>query len=226
MLFLAFSSIMLLASPSHKIWDQLLQKYVSSAGKVNYKGFKQSKTQLNAYLDELAKNPVQDKWSKAEKMAYWINAYNAFTIKLIVDNYPVSSITKLHNGKPWDVKWIKLGNQTYSLNNIENDILRPQFKDARIHFAVNCAAKSCPPLLNRAWTAENLDQYLNQQAKAFINHATYNKISVSAVQLSKIFEWYGEDFGDIINYLNKYATIKIKSNATVKYIEYDWALNE
>ena len=87
-----------------------------------------------------------------KKMAYWINVYNAFTIKMIVDNYPVSSITKLHGGKPWDVKWIELGEKKYSLNEIEHNILRPQFKDARIHFAVNCAAQSCPPILNKAWT--------------------------------------------------------------------------
>lgn len=225
-LFLAFSCATLLATPSHKAWDQLLQKYVSASGKVNYKGFQQSKTKLNAYLDELAKNPVQDNWSKAEKMAYWINAYNAFTVKLITDNYPITSITKLHNGKPWDVKWIQLGDKTYSLNAIENDILRPQFKDARIHFAINCAAQSCPPLLNRAWTAENLDKYLNQQAKAFINNLTFNKISTNEVQLSKIFEWYAEDFGNLVAFLNKYATTKINANAKIKYVEYDWALNE
>ena len=128
------------------LWNGLLRKYVNSSGKVNYKGFKSDKSKLDAYLKELENNPIQENWSKAKKMAYWINAYNAFTIKLIVDNYPISSITKLHGGKPWDVKWIKLGGQTYSLNNIENDILRPKYKDARIHFAVNCAAKSCPPL--------------------------------------------------------------------------------
>lgn len=213
-------------SISHEAWDKLLRQYVSNDGKVNYKGFQQSKANLNAYLDYLSKNPVQDNWSKAEKMAYWINAYNAFTIKLITDNYPLTSITKLHDGKPWDVKWIKLGDKTYTLNNIENDVLRPQFKDARIHFALNCAAKSCPPLLNRAWTAENLNKYLDQQAKAFINNPKFNKISPNEVQLSKIFEWYAGDFVHIIDYLNQYATTKINSKASVKYVEYDWALNE
>lgn len=211
---------------SHEAWDKLLRQYVSADGKVNYPGFQKSKADLTTYLEYLAKNPVQETWSKNEKMAYWINAYNAFTIKLILNNYPTTSITKLHEGKPWDVKWIKLGDKTYTLNNIENDILRPQFKDARIHFAINCAAKSCPPLLNRAWTAENLQKYLDQQTKAFVNNQQFNKISASEVQLSKIFEWYASDFGNMVEFLNQYTTLKISPKALVKYVEYDWALNE
>ena len=213
------------SAPSHKDWDALLSKYVSSSGKVNYKGIKSEQGKLDAYLKALADNPVQSTWSRNEKMVYWINAYNAFTVKLIVDNFPVSSIMKLHNGKPWDVKWIKLGDKTYSLNNIEHDILRPKYKDARIHFAVNCAAQSCPPLLNRAWTADNLNRYFNQQAKNFINNTKYNSISADKVELSKIFEWYGSDFGELITYLNKYSNTKINGGAEIIFQEYDWALN-
>lgn len=212
--------------PSHETWDQLLRQYVSATGKVNYAGLKKDKAKLEAYLDLLQKNPPQNEWPKGEKMAFWINAYNAFTVKLIVDHYPVSSIMKLDGGKPWDVKRMNAGGKSYSLNNIENDILRPQFKDARIHFAVNCAAKSCPPLLNRAWTAANLEADFEKQAKAFINNANFNKISSKEVELSKIFEWYAGDFGDLIAYLNKYASTKINANAKVKYREYDWGLNE
>lgn len=212
--------------PSHEAWDKLLQQYVSDAGKVNYAGFKKDKAKLEAYLTILQKNPPQNDWSRADKMAFWINAYNAFTVKLIVDNYPISSIMKLDGGKPWDVKRIDIGGKNYSLNNIENDILRPQFKDARIHFAVNCAAKSCPPLLNRAWTAANLESNFEKQAKAFINNTNFNKISAKEVEVSKIFEWYAADFGNLIEFLNKYATTKIDAGAKVKYREYDWALNE
>jgi hypothetical protein len=213
-------------APSHEAWDKLLQQHVSASGKVNYAGLKNDKAKLEAYLETLKNAPPQGTWSKADKMAYWINAYNAFTIKLIVDNFPTTSITKLHAGKPWDVQWIKLGDKTYSLNNIENDILRPQYKDARIHFAVNCAAKSCPPLLNRAWTATNLESNFEKQAKAFINNSQFNKISPKEVQVSKIFEWYASDFGNLIGYLNKYSDTKINANAKVKYLEYDWALNQ
>lgn len=210
---------------THEAWDALLKAHVSSTGKVNYAGFKNKQAALDAYLESLKNNPPASTWSRNEKLAFWINAYNAFTVKLIVDNYPISSITKLHNGKPWDVKWINIGNKIYSLNNIENDLIRPTFKEPRIHFAVNCAAQSCPPLLNRAWTADNLNRNFEKQTKAFINNSKYNNVSSSEIQISKIFEWYGEDFGNIIDYLNKYANTKIEANATVKYKEYDWALN-
>jgi len=213
------------STPDHSAFNTLLQKNVSSAGKVNYQGFKTQKADLQNYLDDLAANTPSNDWGRKETMAYWINAYNAYTIKLIVDNFPISSITKLENGKPWDKKWIKLGDKTYSLNNIENDILRPKYKDARIHFAVNCAAQSCPPILNNAWTADNLNTNFDKQAKAFINNAKFNKISANSVEISKIFEWYAEDFGNIIDYLNKYSTTKIITDAKVSYMEYDWALN-
>jgi len=212
--------------PSHEDWDKLLKQYVSATGKVDYAGFKKDKTKLEAYVAVLQKNHPQNDWPRAEKMAFWINAYNAFTVKLIVDNYPISSIMKLDGGKTWDVKRINIGGKNYSLNNIENDILRPQFKDPRIHFAVNCAAKSCPPLLNRAWTAANLESNFEKQAKAFINNPDFNKISAKEVEVSKVFEWYAEDFGNLVEYLNKYSTTKINANAKVKYRDYDWALNE
>ena len=211
---------------SHQTWDDLLRSYVSATGKVNYTGLKANKSKLEGYLNDLKNNPPQNDWSRIKTMAYWINAYNAFTVKLILDNYPVSSINKLEGGKPWDKKWIKIGNNTYSLNNIENDILRPKYKDPRIHFAVNCAAKSCPPLLNRAWTEDNLNSNFEKQAKEFINNSNYNKITASKVQVSKIFEWYAADFGNLTDYLNKYASTKINSNAKVEYLEYNWDLNE
>ncbi|MFT6708403.1 MAG: hypothetical protein ACJATF_003264, partial [Flavobacteriales bacterium] len=210
----------------HSPFDALLRKYVSNSGKVNYKGIKADQSKLDAYLKTLAEKTIQSDWTKAEKMAYWINAYNAFTIKLIVDNYPVKSITDLEGGKPWDRKWIKLGTKTYSLNNIENDILRPKYKEAAIHFAVNCAAKSCPPLLNRAWTKSNLKSNFKKQATAFINNPNYNKISGGKIEVSKIFDWYKVDFGNLIDYLNKYAATKIDAGAEIGYMEYDWRLNE
>ncbi len=210
----------------HSLWNNLLIKHVQTSGKVNYKGFKSEISSLDKYLAVLKVNPVQVSWSRNEKMAYWINAYNAFTVKLIVQNYPLESITKLHGGKPWDVKWIEIGSNTYSLNEMENDILRPEFNDARIHFAVNCAAVSCPPLLNKAWTADNLESNFEKQAKSFINNPVFNKIQPSSIEVSKIFDWYGSDFGNLINYLNRYSETAINKNATIKYKEYDWSLNE
>ena len=209
----------------HSSWDALLSKYVNASGKVNYKGLKSDIEVLNSYL-EMLKNVDVGNLKRNEKLAFWINAYNAFTVKKIVDNYPISSITKLDGGKPWDVKWIKLDGRTLSLNNIENDIIRPEFNEPRIHFAVNCAAKSCPPLLNKAWTGSNLEKYLEIQAAAFINSSRYNDIKSNQINVSKIFEWYGGDFGGLIDYLNKYSKTTIKPNASISYKEYDWALNE
>ena len=211
---------------SHQLFDELLQKYVSASGKVNYKGIKADRSKLDAYISLLSQTALQSRWPRKEKMAYLINAYNAYTIQLIIDNYPVSSITNLHGGSPWKVKLANLGGKKYSLDQIENEILRPQFKDARIHFAVNCAAKSCPPILNRAWTAQNLNRYFEQQARKFINNSAFNQISATEVKISKIFEWYAVDFGNIIDYLNKYSKTTIQSNAKVTYMEYNWALNQ
>lgn len=210
---------------THTTWDQLLRKYVSDDGKVNYRGLKADQARLDSYLADLAAHPVEKDWSRNKQMAYWINAYNAFTIKLIVENYPVAQITQLDGGKPWDKQWIKLGEKTYSLNDIEHKILRPQFNDPRIHFAVNCAAKSCPPVLNRAWTAKNLNTNFEKQTKSFIN-GPENEIKSKSVKLSKIFEWYREDFGDLIPFLNKYSDTPIKPNAEINFVAYNWDLNE
>ncbi|MCB9355282.1 MAG: DUF547 domain-containing protein [Lewinellaceae bacterium] len=214
------------APPAHKGLDSLLQKYVSEAGKVDYKGLKTDKAALDAYCDLLSANPVQEHWSREEKMAYWINAYNAFTLKLITDHYPTKSIMNFDGGKTWDIRRIRIGGKKYSLNNIENDILRPQFGDARIHFAINCAARSCPPLWNHAYTAENLETTLESRARAFINNSKYNTITANRARVSKIFEWYAADFGDLKSFLNRYSDVALNKNAAVSFNEYDWALNE
>ncbi|MGK0364514.1 MAG: hypothetical protein ACI85O_001571 [Saprospiraceae bacterium] len=213
-------------APMHNDWNALLTQNVSSTGKVNYKGFKGAQSKLNTYLDKLKNNPPAAGWSRNEKMAYWINAYNAFTVKKIVDNYPLSSIQELSGGKVWDDKWINIGTKTYSLNEIENGILRPTYKDARIHFAVNCAAKSCPSLHNRAFTASNLESTLAKQTKKFVNNADFNTITAGKVTISKIFDWYGADFGDLNDFLNKYSNTAINADAAIDYTEYNWSLNE
>jgi len=211
---------------SHEAFDQLLQKYVNDAGKVNYKGLKADKATLDAYCKLLADNPVQEAWSRNEKLAYWINAYNAFTLKVIVDNFPTKSILNLDGGKTWDVRRIQIGDKKYSLNIIENDIIRPKFQEPRIHFAVNCAAKSCPPLWNHAYTADNLESALESRARAFINNSSYNTLSGNKARLSKIFDWYGADFGDLRAYLNKYADNQLDASASIRFNEYDWDLND
>lgn len=211
---------------SHDKWNQLTGKFISSSGKVNYAGIKSNKKLLDDYIHVLENNPPQSSWGNKKIIAYWINAYNAFTIKLIADNYPVGSITDLDGGNPWKKKRIKIGNSTYSLDQIEKEILIKQYKEPRVHFAVNCAAKSCPPIINKAWTASNLEANLEKSTRNFINNTAFNDVSSAKnIKLSKIFDWYASDFGDVISFINKYAAKPVKSNAKISYNEYDWALN-
>ena len=211
--------------PNHKLFDGFLGAHVSSGGTVNYSGMKKKEADLDAYFTSLEKTKITTAWSRNDKLAFWINTYNAYTIKLILNNYPVNKITDLYAGKPWDYKWIKLDGKTLSLNNIENDIIRPDFKDPRIHFAVNCAAKSCPPILKSAFTASNLEKQLESQTKKFINNNQYNTLGKSEIVVSKIFDWYGSDFGNVASFISRYADITVKPTAKVKFNEYDWSLN-
>jgi len=215
------------AKPDHSIWHDLVLRNVSADGKVNYQGIKSQRSILKQYLEHLAANPVQSSWSRNQQLAYWINAYNAFTVELILQHYPLKSIMDLD--KPWDRKFIKLGSLTYSLNQIEHEIVRPQFKDARIHFALVCAATSCPKLLNQAYTESQVQAQLDRQTRYFLNKSGKNQLSTNQVAISQLFNWYGDDFktkGSIIDYLNQYATVKIDPQAKVSFTEYDWSLNE
>lgn len=222
--------------PSHQLWDKLLKKYVSNTGLVDYKGIIKDKKSFEQYLDFLGKNEPQASWSKNEKMAYWINAYNAFTIKLIIDHYPVKSIKDIGPknqipfvNTPWQKKFIKIGGKTMKLDEIEHQILRKDFDDPRIHFALVCASISCPKLRNEAYEAGKLNQQLDDQAKAFLADKSKNVITPGSLKLSKYFDWYKRDFTgktSLIGYLNKYAQVKINNNASISYLDYNWALNE
>ena len=214
------------AQPDYKSWDTFLKKYVSASGDVDYKSIKANKKELEAITKTFSATSVLTSWSKNDQLAFWINAYNVFTIDLIVNHYPIKSIQNLDGGKPWDVKRITIGGKKYSLNNIENNIIRPQFKDARIHFAVNCAAKSCPPILNSAFFGKTLDEQLDAVTKKFISNTKYQNITSGKMTLSKIFDWYKVDFGDIFTFINKYSTIKVNKNTAIVYKDYDWSLND
>jgi len=221
---------------THELWDQLVQKNVTPDGVVNYKGFIADKTKFDQYLDLLRNHhPNNKNWTKDEQLAYWINAYNAFTIQLISDNYPVKSIKELGGAiykvnTPWDIKFIKIEGQEYDLNNIEHDIIRVQFDEPRIHFAVNCAAKSCPKVSNRAFTADSLEQQLTDAAEYFLRDVTKNQLTPNSIQLSKIFSWYRFDFKKgnrtVIDFINEYSPVKVNKDAEVSYLDYSWALNE
>jgi hypothetical protein len=222
---------------SHAGFSKLLAKHVNTEGGVDYKGFMKDSVEFNAYLDLLSKNHPNDKnWSKNERLAYWINAYNAFTIKLITQHYPLKSIKDIKKGIPlvsdtWSINFIRIEGKTYNLNNIEHGIVRPKFNDPRAHFALNCASKSCPPLMNTAFTAENLDAQLDSRAKVFINDGKRNKIySAQKADISKIFSWFAGDFKkvapSVIAFINRFADTKLNDNADLKYQDYDWHLNE
>lgn len=214
---------------NHTVWNELTNKYVTSTGKVNYKGMKADIGLIKSYLEHLATNPVTNEWTKNEALAYWFNLYNASTVYLIVQHYPIKSITDLEGGKPWDKKFIKSGDKTYSLNDIENVIVRPKYNEPLVHVAFNCAAVSCPSLLKGAFLPEKLNAQLAAQAKVWVNDASKNKISADKVEVSQIFDWYGKDFsgvGGVVGFLNKYSNSKANENATVSFLEYNWALNE
>lgn len=221
---------------THVLWDSLLHRHVKANGFVDYKGMVRDSAELNRYLTLLsAANPDAKNWSREEKMSFWINAYNAFTVKLIVDHYPVKSIKDIKRGIPfvntvWDIKFIKIGGKTYDLNNIEHSILRPDFKDARVHAAINCASYSCPALRAEAFTAKKLDAQLTDAMQSFVRDPLRNRITGPKAEISEIFKWFRGDFtrekSNIRNYLNQYAAVALNANGKIEYIDYDWRLNE
>ena len=211
---------------NHQKWNDLLQKHVSENGNVDYKGFKKDELALQSYLELLSKNLPEKSWTKNATLAYWINVYNAYTVKLILVNYPVKSIKKINS--PWDAAFINLGNKKYSLGEIEHKILR-KMNEPRIHFAINCASYSCPNLLNEAYTEKNLNNQLDAAAKSFINDKSKNNITANIIEISSIFDWFTGDFkkkGTLIDFLNKYSSVKINAKAKISYKEYNWNLNE
>ncbi len=221
---------------SHNGFDQLLQKYVDDQGMVNYKGLKQDRSKLKSYLAILENNAPQKSWTRDQKLAYWINAYNAYTLDLILEHYPVKSIKEIGStikipfvSTAWDVKFINIGGKEYDLNNIEHGIIRKEFNEPRIHFALVCAAVSCPKLQNRAYTPEKLEEQLTTAAKQFLANPSKNKISSNKATLSKLFNWYGGDFktdGTLIEYINKYSATTLNKNAKIAWMDYNWDLNE
>lgn len=210
----------------HKSWDRLLHSFVDEKGNVDYRGFKKESETLNRYLEQLGSNTVSENWSREKKLAYYINLYNAATVKLILDNYPLASIRDIN--KPWDRAWIEYGGEFISLGEIEHQILR-KMNEPRIHFAINCASYSCPKLLNEAYTEGKLEKQLDKASKDFVNDPSRNKISENKVALSKIFKWYKKDFennGSLIVYLNQYLKSSINPDAKIEYLKYNWSLNE
>ncbi len=212
---------------NHSSYNALLYKYVSNEGNVNYDALKKDDAKsLRDYIVSLGKNLPNESWSKEEKLAFWINAYNALTIDLILRNYPINSIKDIKD--PWDQRLWKFGKKWYNLNDIEHQILR-KMNEPRIHFAIVCASFSCPKLQNEAFTAINLEKQLTSATKEFLNDSKRNQIGANSIKLSKIFQWFAKDFkqdGSLIVFLNLYSDIKISPNAKKRFMDYNWNLNE
>jgi len=232
--------------PEHKLLDDLLVRFVHPEG-VDYQGLAKESDQLETYLASLSAVPLETfvEWSRDERFAFWANAYNAYILRLILDNYPVDSIRDLGGklfGRVWDHQLIPLGHLApeldhalLSFNDIEHGILRPQFQDARVHAAVNCASTSCPPLGIHAFVGARLETQLEAAMTGFVGDETRNHLDRKAGSLavSSIFDWFIEDFerdaGSVRAYLRRYAGEaggEWMESAKLSYLDYSWALND
>jgi len=240
-------------------WQAALTRFVDSDGLVNYKTWKANREDLDQFVASLGKmsRSEYDSMSRNEKLALWINAYNAFTVQLILDHYPLrrsglnlypeSSIRQI-NGV-WDKYKILVAGKRFSLHDIENEILRKEFKEPLIHFAINCASQSCPPLSNKVYLGDDLQHQLMGAALKFIRATKFNRIDPAhrTAALSKIFEWYGSDFvpkffvkplakrtrneAAVIRFLAENSgpaerALLDSNEFSLSYLNYDWTLNE
>jgi hypothetical protein len=241
----------------HGAWTALLKKHVvllrkGQASQVRYAGMAADRAALKAYLDALSAVGAAPfkAWPKPAQMAFLINAYNAFTVELILTRYPkLDSIKDLGRllSTPWKPKWIPLLGDTVSLDNIEHDMLRARgrFDDPRVHFAVNCASIGCPMLREEAYLPERLDAQLDEQALRFMSDRTRNRYNAERgrLEVSKIFDWFGEDFrlghkgiASLPAFLGRFADVladapaereRVRAGSVdVAHLDYDWALND
>ena len=227
----------------HAHWQSLLNSYLinnhpSGVNRFDYKAVNDTdRKKLRDYLSNMQQLDPRI-YNRAEQKAYWINLYNALTVDLILKNYPVGSITKLGESffsfGPWDDKIANIQEKNLSLNDIEHGILRPIFRDNRIHYAVNCASISCPNLAKEAYTASNTNSLLEQGAKEYINHPRGVIFEKGQLKISSIYHWYKVDFGNkdstLINHLIKYANPDLSKNlrqyqGDIEH-DYNWGLNK
>jgi len=225
---------------SHAAFTEILKTHVRGS-KVDYAALKKSPAKLNAYLDTLAavKRPDYEKWNRNERMAFLINLYNAATLKLVIDHYPVKSIKDIGGvfKGPWKQDAVRLWGKKVTLDHVEHDLLRPGFNEPRIHFAVNCASIGCPDLLNEAFQASKLDAQLDQQTRAFLRDTSRNRLDAKnkTLHLSPIFKWFTEDFvkksGSVEKFVAPYFNDADKAviqqgGLRIRYNDYDWNLNK
>jgi hypothetical protein len=237
-LILSLLIVVTINGQTHKNFTDILRKYVAD-GLVNYKGLKTNQ-KFETYLNQLS-NIDPSKLSPKAELAFWINTYNTFTLKAIIDNYPVKSIKDIKFGEKsvWEEDFIPINKKKYSLNEIENKILRVKFNEPRIHFAIVCASISCPALRNEAYEADKLDTQLQEQAIEFLRDKERNEFDLknTKANISKLFEWFSDDFGktdkDILKYISIFLPDDVRKDInqninkwTISYKKYDWNLNE
>jgi len=218
----------------HTRLDKLLRKHVSETGAVDYRGLRQDRAELDRYLADLAGAPFANLTGNA-RLAFWINAYNAFTLTLIVDHSGIKSIKDIPSGKRWKGRKWKLPTGSHTLDEIEHKLIRKNFREPRIHFALNCASLSCPNLRREAYTAAKLEKQLDDQTRRahadkrwFVFDAKNNR-----VRLSKLFDWFEDDFehaGGVVKFAARYSpdlarALERGTKPHVSFIDWDWTLN-
>jgi hypothetical protein len=223
--------------PSHTAFARVLTKHVSAGG-VNYAGLKADSGGLQTYLDEIAgvKESEFQSWPKQQQLALLINLYNAATLQLIVDHYPVDSIRSIGGlfSSPWKLAVVRLWGATNSLDWLEHTVIRPRYREPRVHFALVCAAKGCPPLRAEPYVAGRLDDQLDDQARTFLGQHAKNRYDPASrtLYLSPIFKWYRDDFTaggkSLTEFVQPYLKVMLpaESNLRIQFTDYDWSLNE
>ncbi len=231
----------------HAAWQRLLSVYLVTSpdgiNRVRYARFKrEAHNALKDYVTALQKVSMK-RLARGERFAFWANLYNAKTIDIVLDHYSVESIRKINlgggvlsvfSGGPWKAKVVRVDGRDLSLDDIEHAIMRPTFKDARVHYAVNCASIGCPNLMTEPLAGARLEQQLAAAAKDYVNHPRGVSVNAGRVQASKIYSWYQDDFGGneagVLNHLRRHATPALKSKlagiSVVDRFAYDWTLND
>jgi len=232
----------------HAKWTEVLASNVDG-DRFDYRAVRKDPAKLAAYVAELEAVTAEQlaEWSEKQRFAFWINAYNAYTIQLVTEKYPVKSIKDIGGllSSVWDRHFIPLNalhpegkSKKLSLNDIEHEILRPRFKDARVHAAINCASQGCPPLPSAAFTAKKLDEQLDAQVRAWLADGKRNNFDEAkkTLHLSKIFDWFKDDFvrdeKSVRAFVERYAPEEVRAwlskadKVTIKHLDYSWKLND
>lgn len=215
------------SEPDHTVWNQILQATVDEAGMVDYKKANSLYPELHAYLRYLSTFSPNVSWPKNRVLAFYINLYNALTVKLILNHYPLKSIRDIQN--PWGQTVFYIDKKGLSLDDIEHKILRT-LDEPRIHFAINCASVSCPRLRPNAFTEAGLEHELNKSVTEFFKDPDNFTIKDNALYLSPILKWYRADFelvyDNLINFINRYHDLPLKNDTKIRFLSYNWNLNE